>query len=150
MFEYLPAILTAIIAFLTLSVNLWMNAAKNKLDRKSLDRSADNELRDDLLERSESLQKQIEYKDLQISNRDAIIDKKNERIDLLQQSIAQQSEKILDLTLTLKQKDFDLLDCNKKVIELQKVVAQIERKVYYIREIAKPDEEKTGEVQNNG
>lgn len=149
--EYLPAILTAFGVILGVIINAWLGKAKQKTDIIAVDRTADNEFRDDLLERTEQLVKQLEYKDTQIAQKDEIIDRKNTKIDLLQQTLAQLSEKIVELNITIRQKDYDILDCQREKIGLQKTVESFERKVYYIREIAKPEETKPeGESQTNG
>lgn len=132
--QYLPLIISLVGTMLTIGVSLWLGIAKQRTENKSALQLADGAFRDDLLALNERYEKQLEQKEEQIRLRDERLEIRNEQISKAQIVIGSQLEKITDLTLTVKQLQFE-------VANLREELAKFNKKVFYVTESKLPNEE---------
>lgn len=133
--KYLPLIITLVGTILTVGVSLWLGIAKQRTDNKTALQNYGEAVRDDLLALNDRYEKQLEQKEEQIKLRDERLEKRNDQLSAAQIVIGSQLERITDLTLTVKQLEFE-------VKGLREELAKFNKKVFYITEpIIKPSEE---------
>ena len=125
---------------LTVGVSLWLGIAKQKTDSKAALANADSAFRDDLFELNARYEKELEKKEDQIRLRDERLDKRNDQLAQAQLVIGTQLEKITDLTLTVKQLEY-------KVSELTEELAKFNKKVFYVRDQRRVDDDTKTEVK---
>lgn len=134
----LPLVISFIGTILTLGISLWLGIAKQKTENKLAMANADSAFRDDLLALNDRYEKQIEQKEDQIRLRDERLERKNEQLAAAQTIIASQLEKITDLTLTVKQLQYE-------VQELRAELEKFNRKVFYVRDDRREKKEESHE-----
>lgn len=132
--KYLPLIISLVGTMLTVGVSLWLGIAKQRTENKSALATADSAFRDDLLALNERYEKQLEQKEEQIRLRDERLESRNEQLSKAQIVIGSQLEKITDLTLTVKQLQFE-------VASLREELNKFNKKVFYVSEPIKPSED---------
>lgn len=133
--KYLPLIISLVGTMLTVGVSLWLGIAKQRTENKSAMQTADSAFRDDLLALNDRYEKQIEQKEEQIRLRDERLERRNEQLAQAQVVIGSQLEKITDLTLTVKQLQYE-------VKSLREELDKFNKKVFYVTE---PIKSKDGE-----
>lgn len=143
--KYLPSIISIAGVALTMIVSLWLGLAKQRTENKSTYSSIDATFRDDLQANIDSLQKQLESKEAQIRTRDDKLEKRDQQILDLQKVVAEQLGKLTDLTLQVKQHEYELKEKDIIIIQLKAELDKFNKKVYYIREITKSTDEEPNE-----
>lgn len=123
--KYLPLIISLIGTILTVGVSLWLGIAKQRTENKTALQNYGEAVRDDLLALNDRYEKQIEQKEEQIRIRDERLEKRNEQLAAAQTVIGSQLEKITDLTLTVKQLEY-------QVKTLTEELAKFNKKVFYV------------------
>jgi septal ring factor EnvC (AmiA/AmiB activator) len=131
--QYLPLIISLVGTMLTVGVSLYLGIAKQRTENKSAMQNADSAFRDDLLALNDRYEKQLEQKEEQIRLRDERLEKRNEQLAQAQTVIGAQLEKITDLTLTVKQLQYE-------VSELRKELDKFNKKVFYVEKTILPSE----------
>lgn len=132
--EYLPLIISLVGTMLTVGVSLYLGIAKQRTESKSALQTADSAFRDDLLALNDRYEKQIEQKEEQIRLRDERLERRNEQLQAAQTVIGTQLEKITDLTLTVKQLQYE-------VKRLGDELDKFNKKVFYVEKPILPSEE---------
>ena len=125
--QYLPLIISVVGTTLTIGVSLWLGLAKQRTENKTAMQNYGEAVRDDLLAINKGYQEQLELKEEQIRLRDQRLDLRNEQISSAQVVIGSQLEKITDLTLTVKQLQYE-------VRSLREELDKFNKKVFYITE----------------
>ncbi len=125
--QYLPLIISLIGTVITVGVSLWLGVGKQKTENKSAMYIAEGAFRDDLLALNERYEKQLEHKEDHIRLRDERLEIRNDQLSKAQVIIGSQLEKITDLTLTVKQLQFE-------VASLREELNKFNKKVFYIRD----------------
>lgn len=123
--KYLPLIISLVGTVLTVGVSLWLGIAKQRTENKTALQNYGEAVRDDLLALNDRYEKQIEQKEEQIRLRDEKLEKRNDQLAAAQIVIGSQLEKITDLTLTVKQLQFE-------VANLREELAKFNKKVFYV------------------
>jgi len=122
---YLPLVISLVGTVLTVGVSLWLGIAKQRTENKTALQQYGEAVRDDLLALNERYEKQLEQKEEQIRLRDERLEHRNEQLSAAQIVIGNQLEKITDLTLTVKQLQYE-------VKSLREELDKFNRKVFYI------------------
>ncbi len=123
--KYLPLIISLVGTMLTVGVSLWLGIAKQKTENKTALQTSESAFRDDLLALNDRYEKQLEQKEEQIRLRDERLEKRNEQLAQAQVVIGSQLEKITDLTLTVKQLQYE-------VKALREELDKFNKKVFYV------------------
>jgi hypothetical protein len=140
--NYLPLIISLAGTIITVGVSLWLGMAKQRTENKSAMQIADGAFRDDLLALNERFEKQLNQKEEQIRLRDERLELRNEQLSKAQIVIGSQLEKITDLTLTVKQLQYE-------VQELRAELAKFNKKVFYIAENKSTDKSTDKPIDNS-
>lgn len=130
--KYLPLIISLVGTMLTIGVSLWLGIAKQRTEDKTAMQNYGEAVRDDLLALNERFEKQLNQKEEQIRIRDERLELRNDQLSKAQIVIGSQLEKITDLTLTVKQLQYE-------VANLREELNKFNKKVFYVSE--KPKEE---------
>jgi ABC-type phosphate transport system auxiliary subunit len=123
--DYIPLIISLVGTVLTIGVSLWLGIAKQRTENKSAMQNADSAFRDDLLALNERFEKQLNQKEEQIRLRDERLELRNDQLSKAQIVIGSQLEKITDLTLTVKQLQYE-------VASLREELNRFNKKVFYV------------------
>lgn len=124
MTDYLPLVISLVGTLLTVFVSLWLGIAKQRTENKTAMQNYGEAVRDDLLQMVERYEKQLQQKEDQIKLRDERLELRNDQISKAQLVIGSQLERITDLTLTVKQLEFE-------VKSLREELEKFNRKVFY-------------------
>lgn len=125
--QYLPLIISLVGTVLAAGVSLWLGIAKQRTENKNAMQIYAEGVRDDLLALNDRYEKQLEHKEEQIRLRDERLELRNDQLSKAQVIIGSQLERITDLTLTVKQLEFE-------VKGLREELAKFNKKVFYISE----------------
>lgn len=127
----LPSILALAGVALTLVVNLLLGMRKSKIEDKSSSDVADKELRDDLLEVINTQEQKFLRQDEKIERQDIKIQKLQETITSLWSENNDIKKERLLVQLRVSELEAENEKLRMKIKELQDILTQFERKVYY-------------------
>jgi len=134
--KYLPLIISLVGTMLTIGVSLWLGIAKQRTENRTAMQNYGEAVRDDLLALNERFEKQLNQKEEQIRIRDERLELRNDQLSKAQVVIGNQLERITDLTLTVKQLQFE-------VHSLREELDKFNKKVFYVATpVTQPQEEK--------